>query len=262
MPKTVLIADPDLTQGGTLAAFFEAMGWKVASATTPERLHRALESQGFDLLVSDWALPPLQGEELFQLLKTCQKPVALFTAREGEPPQDLARRHGLDAGFAKARRSELLRWVSQFGGGAPAPPPTVGAHPAQGLLSFMVIEDSPTIRGFVRRVLGESFPACHVLECEDGRAAITRLTQERVHGIISDLEMPGMDGWTFLATLRQNPVLKAKPVLILSSSIDPARSAMYKDDKAIRFLAKPATAADIKAALEDLMGKGQVAGSR
>jgi two-component system chemotaxis response regulator CheY len=106
-------------------------------------------------------------------------------------------------------------------------------------LEFLVIDDSQTVRGFVRRTLEEAAPGCQIWEATDGKSAIRELTRRRVNLIITDLEMPGMDGAKLLSVLKGNALLAKKPVIVFSSSIQPSLTELFKESPQLRFLKKP-----------------------
>jgi CheY-like chemotaxis protein len=119
---------------------------------------------------------------------------------------------------------------------------------------ILIIDDSGTTRGLLRRALQQADPSNVVREAEDGKAAIHELTQGRFDLIITDLEMPGVDGHRFLEVLRGNPLLRRKKVLVFSASITEPLKQLYADNPNIAFLAKPASTDDIAKAVQALSG--------
>jgi two-component system chemotaxis response regulator CheY len=83
--------------------------------------------------------------------------------------------------------------------------------------TILVVDDSPTIVKFVSFSLRND--GYKVVTACDGMDAIERLSRltENVHLIITDLNMPNMDGYRFIATLRQNEQYRETPIIILSS---------------------------------------------
>ena len=81
---------------------------------------------------------------------------------------------------------------------------------------IMVVDDSKTIRNLVAFVLkAEGFK---VSTAEDGLDAIEKLySLEPVDLIVSDVNMPRMDGFTFIKTLRGQDAYKDVPIIILST---------------------------------------------
>ncbi len=119
--------------------------------------------------------------------------------------------------------------------------------------TILLIEDSNTVRGFLRRIFQSAMPEATIIEAVEGRQALQAMTRCKADLIISDLQMPGMDGRSFIAKLRSNSLLKKKNVLVLSSDNIDDLLELYRDDKGIAFLNKPSTSADIVSAARALL---------
>lgn len=98
----------------------------------------------------------------------------------------------------------------------PTPPPP-GQRTPQGQkpLDVVVVDDDPRWRAlaaepFIKR--GD-----RVRECVDGLQALATCIQDPPDVILSDVQMPRMDGWQFLRTLRGNPAVASVPVVFLTS---------------------------------------------
>jgi CheY-like chemotaxis protein len=81
--------------------------------------------------------------------------------------------------------------------------------------AIMVVDDSETIRKFLAfalRALGFS-----VVAARDGMDALEKLSQNKVDLVITDLNMPNMDGFEFLKALREDREYSEVPIIILSS---------------------------------------------
>ena len=84
--------------------------------------------------------------------------------------------------------------------------------------SILVVDDSPVMRTFIRRVLElTGLPAKQVLEADDGQSALDTLGTTKIDLILSDVNMPGMNGPEFLRRLSMEPALSAIPVLVVST---------------------------------------------
>lgn len=121
-------------------------------------------------------------------------------------------------------------------------------------MQILVIDDSATTRGLLKRALLAVLPDCTVREAADGKSAIHELTQGKVDLITTDLEMPGVDGHRFLETLKGNPLLRRKKVLVFSSAITKELQARFSDNPNVAFLAKPASNEAIGQAIAVLIG--------
>jgi CheY-like chemotaxis protein len=119
--------------------------------------------------------------------------------------------------------------------------------------TVLVIEDSATVRSFLRHLFERELPESKVVEAVDGRSALHEMTQCRADLIVSDLQMPGMDGRSFIATLRSNPLLRKKSVIVLSGDDVSDMRRLYASDPGIRFLRKPSGTAEIMQAARSLL---------
>ena len=108
-------------------------------------------------------------------------------------------------------------------------------------MNILVIDDSATTRGLLKRALLQSCEDSVVREASDGKSAIHELALGKVDLITTDLEMPGIDGHRFLETLQRNPLLRRKKVLVFSSAITPELRKKFSDNPNIAFLNKPAS---------------------
>ncbi|HZL57371.1 MAG TPA: response regulator [Bryobacteraceae bacterium] len=78
-------------------------------------------------------------------------------------------------------------------------------------------------------------------EAENGREAIGLALRIRPDLIITDLNMPEMNGEELVARVRQTTELKGTPVLVLSADRSPARREQLKRAGAVAYLTKPVT---------------------
>lgn len=102
---------------------------------------------------------------------------------------------------------------------------------------IVAIDDSKTIRdmvSFTLRSVGHE-----VREAEDGQAGLAVLGSARVDLVITDLNMPKMDGIAVIKALRSHPVHRATPILILTTESDAQKKAEGKAAGATGWLIKP-----------------------
>lgn len=81
--------------------------------------------------------------------------------------------------------------------------------------TIMIVDDSASMR----RVVGIALKGAgyDVIEGVDGKDALSKLTGQKVHMIISDVNMPVMDGIAFLKAVKQMPNYKFTPVIMLTT---------------------------------------------
>jgi len=81
--------------------------------------------------------------------------------------------------------------------------------------TIMIVDDSASLRQVVGIALkGAGYD---VLEGSDGKDALSKLTGQKIHLIISDVNMPNMDGISFVKALKQLPSYKFTPVIMLTT---------------------------------------------
>jgi len=80
---------------------------------------------------------------------------------------------------------------------------------------ILIVDDSASMRRVVSISLRSS--GYDVIEGCDGKDALSKLTGQKVHLIISDVNMPVMDGIAFLKAVKQMPAYKFTPVIMLTT---------------------------------------------
>ncbi len=103
--------------------------------------------------------------------------------------------------------------------------------------TIMIVDDSASLRQVVSIALkGAGYD---VLEGCDGKAALAQLTGQRVHLIVSDVNMPNMDGITFLKAVRQLPAYKFTPVVMLTTESAESKKREGQEAGAKAWMTKP-----------------------
>ena len=80
---------------------------------------------------------------------------------------------------------------------------------------ILVADDSPSIRKFVSFAL--TMKGYKIISVSDGMEALEKLPKEKVNLVITDLNMPNLDGFELIKAIRGNDDLKEIPIIILSS---------------------------------------------
>jgi two-component system chemotaxis response regulator CheY len=80
---------------------------------------------------------------------------------------------------------------------------------------ILVVDDSATVRKFVSASL--TMQGFDVIAASDGMDALEKLPSTAFDLVITDLNMPNMDGFELIRSLRENPQYRELPVIILSS---------------------------------------------
>jgi two-component system chemotaxis response regulator CheY len=83
-------------------------------------------------------------------------------------------------------------------------------------LKILAVDDSPTMRRIIVNTLKRA-GFNEVAEASDGKDALAKLKTEKFDFVITDWNMPEMDGLTFVTSIRSDPDLKALPVLMVTT---------------------------------------------
>ncbi len=117
--------------------------------------------------------------------------------------------------------------------------------------TIMIVDDSASLRQVVALALkGAGYD---VIEAADGKDALPKLTGQKVHLIISDVNMPNMDGITFVKELKQNPSYKFTPVIMLTTESQEGKKAEGQAAGARAWVVKPFKPEQMLAAVSKLI---------
>lgn len=103
--------------------------------------------------------------------------------------------------------------------------------------TILIVDDSASVRQVVSMTLKAS--GHQVLEASDGLEGLKLLNEKKVNLIISDVNMPNMDGITFVKEVKANPGHQFTPVLMLTTESDPALKESGKAIGVKAWLLKP-----------------------
>lgn len=102
---------------------------------------------------------------------------------------------------------------------------------------ILAVDDSKTMREMVSFTLKSA--GYEVVEAEDGQAALTTLNGGKVDAVITDLNMPNMNGFELIRALRANPAYKFTPILMLTTEGDDSKKQEGKSAGATGWIVKP-----------------------
>lgn len=119
---------------------------------------------------------------------------------------------------------------------------------------FLVVDDFSTMRRIVRNLLKE-LGFANVDEAEDGAVALQKLKSSPYDFVVTDWNMPNMDGLTLLQSIRRTPELKHLPVLMITAEAKKENIIAAAQAGASGYIVKPFTAATLSEKLEKIFEK-------
>ncbi|MDA8231720.1 MAG: response regulator [Magnetospirillum sp.] len=220
--KLVLIVEDSATQALKLQHVLEAEGFATICTYSGEEALEEINRRLPDLLVVDYHLPGIQGDELCRQvhmnLSTRSIPILMLTADETSATE----MHGLESGaddfVSKSEDVEiLLLRVHTLLRKASRNRSTLDV--ARSLFRrarVLVIDDSTTYRETLAGELREE--GCEVSQVADGAEGLKRLAESDFDCVMVDMVMPGMDGIVFCKELARLRSEHQSPIVVLMLS--------------------------------------------
>jgi two-component system chemotaxis response regulator CheY len=124
-------------------------------------------------------------------------------------------------------------------------------------MRLLIVDDSPAIRRMIQRVLALSGLEANAEEAGDGGAGLARLRERLAEGasfdaLLTDINMPGMNGEQLLEEVRRTPGLEKLPVVVISTDATRDRMERMRRLGVSAYLSKPFTPEGLRGKLEEV----------
>ena len=121
-------------------------------------------------------------------------------------------------------------------------------------LKFLIVDDFSTMRRIVRGLLKE-IGYNNADEAEDGAVALNMLKAAKFDFVVSDINMPNMNGFELLAAIKKDESLKHLPVLMVTAEARKEDIVLAAQDGAAGYIVKPFTKATLEEKVQKIMQK-------
>ncbi|MBO9467395.1 Chemotaxis protein CheY [Pelagimonas phthalicica] len=121
-------------------------------------------------------------------------------------------------------------------------------------LRVMVVDDMATSRGLITQALDDIGVKNYITE-NDGKKALDRLSSNPVHLVLSDYNMPGLDGLGLLKAVRSSPPTQKIGFILVTGRPTPEIVNEAKRLGLNNMIKKPFTAASMKQCIESVVGR-------
>jgi len=126
---------------------------------------------------------------------------------------------------------------------------------------ILIVDDSPGMRAVLRRVIDLSgVPVAACLTACHGLAALALLRNEPVDLVLTDINMPEMNGEELVAELKKDPALSEIPVLVISTDATSNRMQRMLELGAAGYVIKPFQPETLRSEVERVLGGVHAAG--
>lgn len=121
-------------------------------------------------------------------------------------------------------------------------------------MKFLIVDDFSTMRRIVRGLLKE-IGYNNAEEAEDGAIALQMLKAQKYDFVVSDINMPNMNGFELLAAIKADANLKHLPVLMVTAEARKEDIVRAAQDGAAGYIVKPFTKATLEEKVQKIMQK-------
>ncbi len=121
-------------------------------------------------------------------------------------------------------------------------------------LKFLIVDDFSTMRRIVRNLLKEiGYPDAD--EAEDGSVALHKLQNGKFDIVVSDINMPNMNGFELLKAIKADDALKHIPVLMVTAEARKEDIVLAAQTGAAGYIVKPFTKATLEEKVQKILQK-------
>ncbi|NOS75376.1 MAG: response regulator [Methyloglobulus sp.] len=103
--------------------------------------------------------------------------------------------------------------------------------------TIMIVDDSASMRQVIGIALKDA--GYDLIEAGDGKEALSKLDGTKIHLIVSDINMPNMDGITFVKEVKQLAKYRFTPIIMLTTEVNQAKKDAAKEAGAKAWVTKP-----------------------
>ena len=121
--------------------------------------------------------------------------------------------------------------------------------------NILVVDDSRTVRAMIKKTLDICGTPLNMLhQAENGQEALSVLQQEWIDLVLTDINMPVMDGMEMISRMFDDGLLKTVPVVVVSTEGSQTRIDELRKKGIAGYIRKPFTPEAIKHVVEDVLG--------
>ena len=230
--EKVLLVDDSKSVLLAIEALLSPAGLHIVKATDGLAGQEALKKERFDLVITDIDMPNLNGLDFCQWIKsnpeTADTPVIVLSARESDHDIEEGFRVGADAYVPKSVATKEL---------IPRIEAVMNKCTYVKNKTVLVVEDSRAIRDIVRKGLATA--DFKVVTADDGQHALEILHDVSPDIILTDLNMPRLNGEELCRRLFSMEQFRILPIVVMSSMSDKPTMQRLIQDGVTAFIVKP-----------------------
>lgn len=256
---SVILVEPSSMQAGLVSRMLKSQG--VSNIRVVDGAQSALqaltEAQGHTLVISSLYLPDMPGTELVMAMRADHHfdtvPFILISSETRPQVLDPVRQSGACCIVAKPFTEQQLARALYAAADYLNPPEESDLADIE-RLRVLLVDDSRASRRHIRRLLSE-LGIERVTEAEDGKQAVALLQDAMVDLVITDYNMPEMDGRELTEYIRTQSWQNTVPVLMVTSEQNQGRLAAVERAGVSAICDKPFEAGSIRRLISDALSR-------
>jgi two-component system chemotaxis response regulator CheY len=253
----VLLVEPSATQHRIIGDYLQELGaTAVRRVDNAAQAIAAMDSRLPDLVISAMHLPDMTGTELLQTMRGAERtldlPFMLVSSETALRYLEPLRQAGVIAILPKPFTRQQLRTSLNAVLDFLDPEPLSLADFAADELKVLLVDDSITSRHIIRQML-ERLGIEHFAEAENGGQALRMINGEFFDLVVTDYNMPEMDGQELVQLIRNSSSQPSIPVLMVTSERDQGRLAGIRQSGVSAVFDKPLTVNTLRSALQRVL---------
>jgi PleD family two-component response regulator len=215
----------------------------ISRRASEHAIRKAARNNGMRTLIEDGILKAAQG------LTTLEDVVRVVAADDAAAHKEEATKPEVSSALAGvAQESELVL-------NEPSSPEVGTPGEAVGKERVLVVEDSTTIASVVKYFL--ELEGFEVFVAKDGNSGLVSAKRDKPHVIVTDYNMPGMDGMAMVKAIRANPATRGIAVLMLTSEDSVEKEAQALEAGVDDYILKPVEPRRLAARVRSLLARSQ-----
>ncbi|QGZ42038.1 PAS domain S-box-containing protein/diguanylate cyclase (GGDEF)-like protein [Pseudoduganella flava] len=252
MSARILIIEDNPTNMELMVYLLRAFGYTPLTASDGEEGVAAAQREQPDLIICDVHLPKLDGYGVVAALKadpaTQRIPALAVTALAMVGDRERLLAAGFDGYIGKPIEPDsFVTQIESFLPGEMSPPKN------NDIATILIVDDHVLNRQFLMTLLGYS--GHRLVEAASGIEALGQIERDRPDLIISDILMPNMDGYEFVARVRENPDTAKVPIIFYTATYREREAVAVAQACGVRWvLPKPSDPDVILATVHEALG--------
>lgn len=252
--KAVLIGDDSITIRRVVKNELIQLGFmehQIREAGDGKSSSDILANTKFDMVISDWNLPKMNGLDLLKHIRSTPKlkdiPFLMLTSEANEENILKALEEGADQYITKPFKATVLEETIKK---------ILSAKNVFGNKKVLVVDDSPVMRRIIKKNLKQAgFLDENILESLEGDTATDWILVKNFDLIISDWHMPKVDGLEFFYRLQAYDDFKDIPFLMVTSEAQKVKVMEALNAGISNYILKPFTAMDLEKKIKQIISK-------